>query len=388
MDVNKSISLLNNWILSSGIQNINKSSSVNGGFNSWFSMDKKSYPFVYSEITGYGITTLLFLDSMEKSSLYVEKAESAADWILNKALHPCGGIKTRCYYSKNDENDGYSFEKGNIFAFDTAMVLFGLSGLYKKTKEEKYLRASVKISDFLVSMQKDNGQFFAFYNPHTKDLGDINNKWSNQSGAYHAKIAMGLLNSYDITKKEKYKESAIKVCGSSLAFQEKNGRFVTSTKDNSTLQHPHCYAAEGLLYAGLKLNIQEYINSAIKAAEWSFNSQLENGGMPQIYDHNLNRFNKHERTDILSQVLRLGLLINSCSNSEVIDIKKLEKLKNRLLSFQNLNGQQEGGIFYGFEHDGKEHKDLNAWCSMFALQALSFFKLSKEKIRLSTDLLV
>ncbi len=379
---------IKNWLLDSGIQNTGKGRHINGGFNSWFSMGKKNYPFIYSEITGYGITTLLFLHETEKNKIYIERAELAAGWILNEALHTCGGVKARAYYSKNEVNDSYSFEKGNIFAFDTAMVLFGLSNLYKKTKKEKYLEASKKIADFLVRMQKGNGQFFAFYNPGSDSFGDIDDKWSNQSGSYHAKIALGLLSIYDTTKKDAYKNSAIKACDSALKFQKEDGRFVTSRKDSTTHQHPHCYSAEGLLYCGLKLGIKKYIDSAIRAIKWSLNSQLENGGMPQIYEQNPARFVEYERTDILSQVLRLGLLANSCCNPETASIKKLERLKNRLLSFQNPDGPQKGGIFYGSEYDGKRYKDLNAWCSMFALQALYFLKLFKDGKRLNMDLLV
>ena len=379
---------IKNWLLNSGIQNIGKDRHINGGFNSWFSMDKKNYPFIYSEITGYGITTLLFLYETEKDSIYIERAELAADWILNTALHPCGGIKSRYYYSKNEANDNYSFEKGNIFVFDTAMALFGLSSLYKQTKKEKYLEASKKIADFLVRMQKDNGQFFAFYNPGRNFFGDIDDKWSNQSGSYHAKIALGLLNMHDITKKDTYKGSAIKACDSALNFQKDDRRFVTSRKDSTTHQHPHCYSAEGLLYCGLKLGIKKYVDSAIKAIGWSLNSQLENGGIPQIYEQKSGKFVEYERTDILSQVLRLGLLAKSCCNREAANIEKLEKLKNRLLSFQNLEGAQKGGIFYGSEYDGKKCKDLNAWCSMFALQALYFLRLFKDGKRLSIELLV
>jgi len=53
-----------------------------------------------------------------------------------------------------------------------------------------------------------------------------------------------------------------------------------------------------------------------------------------------------------------------------------------------LEGAQKGGIFYGSEYDGKKCKDLNAWCSMFALQALYFLRLFKDGKRLSIELLV
>ena len=62
------LKLLNNWLINSGIQN--NVDPDKGGFNAWYSLKNKSYPFIYSEIivTGEpsersylkGATTILF----------------------------------------------------------------------------------------------------------------------------------------------------------------------------------------------------------------------------------------------------------------------------------------------------------------------------------------
>ena len=51
------------WVLYSGIQNTEGGLSKIGGFNSWFDTEKKNYRYIYSEITGYGLTTLAYLYS-------------------------------------------------------------------------------------------------------------------------------------------------------------------------------------------------------------------------------------------------------------------------------------------------------------------------------------
>ena len=65
-------------------------------------------------------------------------AENAASWIANNALLENGAILTRKYL--DGENKNFSFDGGNIFAFDTGMVLIGFCNLYKITKKKKISR--------------------------------------------------------------------------------------------------------------------------------------------------------------------------------------------------------------------------------------------------------
>ena len=90
---------LKNWMINSGIQNICSDSEKNGSFNSWYDADKKRYPFMYSEITGYGISALLYLHDKTKKPLFLERAKLAADWLINNALHECGGVIAKIYHA-------------------------------------------------------------------------------------------------------------------------------------------------------------------------------------------------------------------------------------------------------------------------------------------------
>jgi len=358
-----SISLAKDWLLNSGIQNLK--GEHKGAFNSWFDIDKKNYPYAYSEITGYGITTLLFLYKLDKDNIYLERAKMAASWLMNKATHKSGGILCRSFYKEKDFMG--SFENEEIFLFDCGMVLNGLTNLYDITKDKTYLDYSIKLAEFMLKMQKPDGSFYAVYNGKNKSLTDDGEKWSTQSGAFHNKLAIGLLKLHEITKDEKYKKSASKVCDYSLKFLKDDGRFVTFSKTGNSLFHPHCYAAEGLYVAGTYLNNKKYLDVSKKSTIYLFNNQLDNFGIPQMFKDN--SFIEFERTDILAQTLRLGVLY-----SKYIDKKKIESLEERLLKFQNLKNEQKGAFIYGYDDSGKKYEHLNSWCTMFALQALLIYK--------------
>lgn len=350
----KRMEAISNWIFNSGIQ------SKEGGFHAWFDLDKKEFSFLYPEITGYGITTLLFLNRIFSDTIFVESAKKAADWIINCAMHANGGIKTRLYKDNVTSDPSYSFKEENIYSFDTGIVLYGIANLYKITKENKYIDASIKIANFLIhKVQDKEGWFLPIYNGKSGLTKERFDKWSNQRGSFHTKIALGLVCLYEITQNECYRNSVEKICRNALLKQDKSGRFITNYSDNTTHLHPHCYSIEGLLYTGVSLNIPEFIEASQNAVKWMF-EQVHEHGLNEIYRPSTKDFNDLQRADILAQAMRLGLILNYR--------EKIESFKNALLSYQYLGAEsgQYGGFFYT-----KGSRHINSWCTMFSLQALA-----------------
>lgn len=371
-----------NWLLDSGIQNLNsKSLEVKGSFNSWYDIDKKDYFYAYSEAAGYGISTLLFLNSINQNNLYLLRSILAAEWMIDKASHKSGGLKTRYYYDRENAPEKYDFSSGIIHSFDNGIILSGLVELYKKTNEKRYLENSKKIGDFLLEvMQNKEGNLHASYSHRDEEFKDNFDKWSTQSGSYHTKVNLGLLKLHEVTKETKYKDFAIRIAENALKFQEDNGRFISYLKEKDTHLHPHCYSAEGLLFSGLYLDNKDYIKSSAKATEWSLETQMENGGVPSMYINE--KGIEHERTDALSQVLRLGTITLNLGIIDKKYKKYLDGLKNRLLTFQykSKDIRSNGGFLFGDDTDYKNNLNfsrknhVNSWCTMFALQSLIYYK--------------
>lgn len=364
-----------NWLFDSGIQN------ADGGFNAWYDLKSNSYPYIYSEITGYGITALLYLDS-------ITNAVKAADWIIKHALLDSGAVLARKYSDSWQGSRDYSFESGDVFSFDTGMVLFGMVNLFKHTGKGKYLKTAKRIANFLLTMQKKDGLFNPIYHSKADKFDDRNDKWSTQAGSFHAKLSLGLLAAYDITGEKKYQESAIKICDATFKFQEADGRFITSRDEGTTHLHPHCYSCEGLYYAGKKLESDAYMKAAFKGIIWALKNQLLDGGMPCIYDKNTG-FNRNQRSDTLAQVLRLAIYFLADGAALIQDYKSnIYNLASKLLSFQKTEGKQAGGFYYGYTEDGKRMDHINSWCSMFALQSLRNLDDYLNNRKLSIDYLI
>jgi len=352
------------WLLKSGIQN------GSGAFSAWLDLDKGKNSFEYSEITGYAITTLSYLNSIQTSAELVKKAEKAAKWLSKNAITQEGAVLARNYQKWEKPNEKFSFNGGNCFSFDAGMVLNGFGELYNETGKQELLDSALKIGNFLIDNMMENGKMHAIYNVNAQKIVDTNDKWSTGAGPYHAKIAIGLLKLADATRNEKFGDAAVAICKNALEQQLPSGRFVTNPSNESTHLHPHCYTAEGLLFAGMNLSEQRFIDAAENAVAWALENQQKDGGVNAYFD---GEWNKSQRSDVLAQVLRLALVLKSIGRLQSVRGENILALKNRLLEFRH----ETGGFLYGKELDLSEKNCVNAWCTMFALQALEWEKAEK-----------
>lgn len=376
-----------NWLVHSGIQNISDDPKKKGGINSWFDLNKKDYPYIYSEITGYGMTTLVFLHQLFQDELFLNQGILAGQWVLKNALDDTGGVKTRDYLSPDPEAANYSFESGQLYSFDSGIVLFGLLNIYKKNQDPAFLDAAIKIGNFLINQcQKSDGAMYAYYDRQKNNPVSEFKKWSTQSGSFHAKIAMGLYLLYEITTDHKYLKSVERLLDSSLQFQKPDGRFISFADHGGTHLHPHAYSCEGLLFVGLKMKNDKYLSAVRRGVEWALNHVRNDGTLNYIYDGE--KFNNLERVDALSQVLRLGAYLEQKNMISHAYRDKLNNMASRLLAYQKTIDEQVGGFYYGFHDNGEKLNHINSWCTMFALQALSYYDFLSRGQDITIDYLI
>ena len=367
LDLRDVISSAKKWLLDSGIQNLDQGSPAYGSFNAWYDEQSKNHSFAFSEIPGYGISALLYLNDLTPDRLLIDRARSAADWLLLTAWDSkYGGFQ--CRYDRSTD-----VFNNRVCSFDAGMCLNGLVNLYRKTKEAKYLEGAIQVGNWLVQrMQREDGSFYARILTNSGTLVDDPVKWSSQSGSYHAKISIGLLNLFELTKDPIYKESAIKVCDWSLKLQNSSGRFITNRQSRDTHLHPHCYSAEGLLCAGVLLGNKRYVESARRGLLWIVRHLVPTGGVPRTYRDG--HFSRRESVDISSQTMRLWLLLSRIYENIEEDVV-VEKMATRLCDFQSYSDdpRSRGGFLYGYTDDDCLVNHVSSWGTMFAVQALIMY---------------
>lgn len=355
MALEERIKMSEEWLLKSGIQ------ADDGGFYAWQDMNDKSHPYLYSEITGYAITTLCFLYAITGNNIFIEKAKKAANWIENEAMDQSGGILTRKYLKDSVEH--YSFERGNIYSFDCAMAVFGILKLYSITKDAKYLELCEKVINFLNNkMLKADGLYYPVFDTKKNGPEEGFNKWSTQSGSFHCKLALMLCEFASLKKDPSYNAIAKRLIEASVDLFCKDNRFITNIRDDSSHLHPYSYTLEGMLYYSYMTKDGSYRDAAEKVFRKLISFQYPDGGFPTQVSADRKSDIAYQRSDMQAQILRLSYFMDGKFDRE--------KLLERLLSFQSMTGDCKGGFLFGTDHDGTVKRHSNTWCSMFALQAL------------------
>jgi len=343
------------WLLNSGIHD--------AGVHAWYDTKSQELSFLYPEITGYYLTSLLYLDSRSSRPEYLSHAIIAGDWLLDTAVDPSNGA-VRCRF------DGETWLPRQC-AFDNGMCITGLTHLYNKTEEKKYLDGAIRMAQWLLTvMRQSDGSYFAKFNVKDKKPENPGGKWSLISGAYLGKLSIGFSALAKATNDPQYEQAVRALNAWSLTQQQEDGRFMTDEDSAKTFVHPHCYAAEGLLVSGLTFGEQKWIDAARKAVEWIAPHQLSSGGFAAYYEDG--KFLEIESPDISAQVLRLWWLL---PEREGISIDA-DGLVKSIASFQSSSDKQEeaGGIasgpawFVGTEDRSGQH--INSWVTMFCLQTL------------------
>jgi uncharacterized protein YyaL (SSP411 family) len=349
------IKLIADWLLNSGIQ------AKNGGFYSWRDAADDSHAYLYSEITGYAITALCFLHKLTGDTVFLSRARSAAQWIEQDALDPSGGVLTRNYV--RDAIEHYSFERGNIYSFDCAMVAFGMLKLYQSVSNERYLDIAEGIISFLnKQMLKPEGTYYPVFDTKIGRPWEDQKKWSTQSGSFHCKLALCLCELSRIKKDNVYKAAAKRLISSSIEDFYKGGRFVTSLYDGTSHLHPYSYTLEGMLYYAHATLDDSFKGTAAAAYGWASGFQDKNGGLPTRVSSDGRPQATSNRSDIQAQMLRLSYYLSSSVDRE--------RLLERLLQMQDTVSECKGAFLFGADADGSVKNHQNSWCSMFALQAL------------------
>ncbi|MFC1767280.1 non-hydrolyzing UDP-N-acetylglucosamine 2-epimerase [Candidatus Margulisiibacteriota bacterium] len=359
------------WLIDSGIQN------RNGSFNGFFDTDRGNYPFAYPEITGYAAS--LLSEPQKFGDLEtLQYAEKAAAWISGSLQNTGYGMAmpARVYSDPTTHSLRYSLSYG----YDNGIIMSSFLNLYKATGDKKYISAAESIAGFLIGDLKwGTKRPFALYDPVLKKAMNRKENWSMSFGAYETNAALGFFGLYEYTKKQVYFDVAISVCEKALKQQRRSGRFVTSTADGSTHGHPHMYAANGLYRAALYLQLagrhqtlaKRFIHSAARATKWMLDNQLPDGTIRYLYGNG--EFMPFERSDALAQVVSLGSSLVSNGHLDIKYMQNLHSALHRLTRYQDRSRsrRKNGGFRFGVHETGASIDHINAWCTMFAIDALS-----------------
>jgi uncharacterized protein YyaL (SSP411 family) len=184
-------------LLNSGIRR--RSGHDRGAIHGWKYLNQTlstkkshSYPFLYSEATGYAITCFSWAYSELGIRAALEAAKQSAQWVIGNlgpsSLLIAGKITANDFDQKGDLSN-------QVYAFDNGIVMMGLLNLYRITSDDRILVAADTIAAALVKKffnSKRRLEYALLDSSFRPTIRGIE-KWSTVPGPYHSKLSIGFL---------------------------------------------------------------------------------------------------------------------------------------------------------------------------------------------------
>ncbi len=296
----------------------NQAIGPNGEVYSWRNPHHPGYP--YPEAAGLLLTLLASVESTTSPAQTAIAKRLLADLSATAAVG----------------RDGVDY------AFDTAMALHGLHA-YAKDMDVPELN---RVHDFLLTCVDQRSA-------HRPTTARLPKRWSTSWGCHLLKLALAI----DTHHRNQGRSSCavLRPLLASLLPLCHNGRFVTHNGSRQSYVHASCYALEGLLR--LQTIEMADVRTQLRAGcEWLAAIQLEHGALPAWHDGT--RGWGPQPSDIVAQSVRLW---------SAVDRDRYASAIARGLSHLAALQSPAGGIRYTVQSP-----DINTWCTVFAVQAVSW----------------
>ena len=368
----------------------NSDTVANGGFYGFQNIDEPlrdtDKPFIFYEITGYGINLLLKLYRWYSKEEFLQNAKKAGECILkaqvnSKDPNTNGAIYDRYY---PDSNEFFH----SFHVYPNAVCMGGLCELYQKTDDSRFLRAAISIKDWLFKMTaKENNSVIGFHEFYSS------NQKSQKIFPYESICIPFILLKFQ--KELELSQNEINQLLESVSWgiksQTQDGYFPffysLEKKEFNKTAYSHftiypLYNLMGFPLAEIeKFGCKNGFDAYKKCGEWMARVQDYNGGFFTYYFNNEHVW--HQQSPAVAQALcSFTLLYEKTQDEKFLDAAK--KASAWLIKNQ-INGGDFSGSFY-WVYPNKKYSKLQKKI-MYARERISNKISEKDQIKDVTVLL-
>lgn len=263
------------WFLRSGIQ------EPNGGVARYFLTESGRNLPVSSEITGYAVSTLVYLNSLTGQAAYLDSALRAARFLTEEAWDP--------------NSSTFPFEPGSsrAYFFDVGIIVRGLLAAWRASGDEVFLARAREAALSLAFDFLGEGVFHPVIALPDKQPLPHEPHWSRSPGCYQLKAALAWREIGD--------EYAAKLFESVLASAlATHADYLPAKLSEQPAEreavmdrlHPYCYFLEGLLAVADRPDVRHALGTGVARAGALFRE------IAPLF----------ERSDVAAQILRVRLI--------------------------------------------------------------------------------
>jgi hypothetical protein len=227
------------WFVRSGIQ------QANGGVSRYYRSDSGQRARVSTEITGYAVSTLLYLAERTGDSNYTDAAVRAARFLTDKAWHSALGTFP-FEYSDNCEQP-----KPLAYFFDCGIIVRGLLAAWRASREQTFLDTAVAGGRSMIADFETRSAIHPILCLPEKQPLAYEAKWSASPGCYQLKSAMAWHDLFEETGERRFAVAYEQAIERAL---QSEAAFLPGDTDREKVMdrlHAYGYFLEGLLpYSG------------------------------------------------------------------------------------------------------------------------------------------
>lgn len=327
------------WFLRSGIQ------ESNGGVGRYYLSDRGANAPVSNEITGYSVSALAYLYTLDPHPEYLEALIHGARYLTNAAW--------------DSASHTFPFEPGspNAYFFDLGIIARGLLAAGRVTGDEKYRARAREAALSLAFDFLGDGEFHPVITLPDKQPLQRESKWSREPGCYQLKAAL--------VWREIGDEHATRMFERALADALATHRsFLPGAPDHQAVMdrlHAYCYFLEAILGEGDSPNHHEQVREAVK---W---------GVAKVASLLREIAPDFERSDVCAQLLRVRLIANHL-NILPVDERAAREEASRVSAYraESPDIRLHGGFWFGCKR-GKVLPFMNPVSTAFCAQALALW---------------
>jgi hypothetical protein len=334
------------WLLQSGIQ------EANGGVARYYRSDTGRNHPVSTEITGYAVSTLVYLYQLTGHSVYLERAVLAARFLTRQAWD-CGSGCMPFEYGALPED-----ATPLAYFFDCGIITRGLVAAWRATGEAEFLEAAVRCGRSMLCDFASGGEFHPVLALPSKCPVPCDERWSRSKGCYQLKSAMAWHDLAEATGERAFRAPYLQVLENSL---ESHHSFLPGPAGGLTVVdrlHAYAYFLEGLLPCAQEPNCVTALREGIDR----MTDYLEDVGP------------RFERCDVFAQLLRLRIFADWMCLVP-IDQKAAAFEAFTLLGFQQHHPDPRVDGGFGFGRRGRDWLPfVNPVSTGFSLQALAMWQ--------------
>ena len=339
------ISAAGSWFLHSGIQ------EPNGGVARYYRSDLLQNATISTEITGYAVSTLLFLYERTQQSQFLDRAINAARFLTRSAWDPDAATFPFEHSAKDAQTGAFSY------FFDCGIIVRGLLGAWRATGEREFLDTAQAGGRAMLADFCADSTIHPILSLPDKSPLPHEPRWSASPGCYQLKSALAWFDLYESTGEEDFLRAYEHALDAALSTEQ---RFLPGDPNCEKVMdrlHAYGYFLEGLL---------PVLSRPDCARAFSRGLERLSGYLREIAP-------QFARSDVYAQLLRARLFGESLGVTELdSDTAAYEAAQAASFQHRSTDPRIDGGFGFGSK-TGQPLPYVNPVSTGFAVQAVGLW---------------